>query len=166
MDTPHIASGLMSGNFLSFGDGESKYLKARKAAFQSDSAMVNRQNAILTIGLIEAAYAENYAQQMLAGKRAARRLREEQGTSAAETSQRNLDEIKEHVERKAEEALAPQDAEGRPLSDSINASPAPAAPKAPAAVPAPAPAEIDSTVLAPENGDGGVAAPVSIDMYV
>ena len=54
---------------------------------------------------LEDRYQGRYAERILEGKKAARNMMYEGQTASAEASKRNLDEIKEHIEEKAKEAL-------------------------------------------------------------
>lgn len=107
---------LMAGHFASIELTESRYIAARKAALQSDSDMVNRQNSVLTVAIAElevmsASGKPSSVQRYLIGKKAERRMREEQQRSAAEASESNLDEMKRDIKERAAEATRP-DTEG------------------------------------------------------
>ena len=107
----------MAQNFVSSGQEESKYLKAKKAAFQSDSNMNNRQNSILNSSLAElgANDSGSYAKRILVGKKAARRIQEEMNTSIREESEKNLEKISKQLKQKTEEQLAPKNEKGEPI---------------------------------------------------
>lgn len=129
------SANMMAQNFASAEREESRYITARKTAFQTDGDMANRQNSILNAGLAELNSlsdkdSTNYAVRSLIGKKAARRMLREQQQSAAEESQRNLKEIKEKIEEKAQEASAPKDENGNPIEtpsvgNAAEAAPAP-----------------------------------------
>ena len=71
---------------------------------------LTRQNSILQAGIaaceaVKEANSGRYAERILEGKKAGRNMMFEGQTATAEASERNLDEIKEHIEEKAKEAL-------------------------------------------------------------
>lgn len=102
-----ISSSIMADHFTHTGkDDGSKYIIARKAALQADSTSRLRQSAILQTAITEAANAESYAQQVLLGKRAARRMMLEKQQSVAESSEDNLKDIQKTIEEKAEAATS------------------------------------------------------------
>lgn len=125
MDSPQAQSGLrvtasnlslatsastMASNALKTGEEQSKYLSARERGSLAVANQVNRQNAILAsamaeINALSPEDQDNYAKRTYLGRKAARRVMEEQQTSAQEASEKNLDEIKEEIEKKAEEAF-------------------------------------------------------------
>ncbi len=115
-------SSLMAGNFVDTNPAESRYIAARKAAFQSDSNMTNRQNAVLAVtvaemALMTASGMSASTAQYLAGVRSQRRMREEQRASTTEVAESNLDEMKKDIEQKAQDATR-QDPEGNSRAES------------------------------------------------
>lgn len=116
-------SSSMAGNFAKSGSIEShqsSVVLAQKAAKKALSAQSLRQNAILAAGLAELATAQSLAEQIAIGKRAKERILREKHQATIEASERNLDEIKDDIEQKAHEALAPKDAEGNPIETQGN----------------------------------------------
>ena len=73
----------------------------------------NRQDSILSMAMTELATLGDeqggYAKRSLIGRRAARRMSEEQQTAVREHSERNLEEIRDEIEKQAEEATTPQE---------------------------------------------------------
>ena len=102
---------MMERNFVSHDYEESRYIKALHTSAQArKNISVSRQNSILQAGMaaceaLEDRYQGRYAERILEGKKAARNMMYEGQTASAEASKRNLDEIKEHIEEKAKEAL-------------------------------------------------------------
>ena len=102
---------VMGRNFVTKDSEESKYVKAAQVAAQvKKSAAVNRQNSILQAGISACENARTLADRIREGKKAARNMCFEMQISASEASKRNLDEIKENIEEKAEEAANAQTA--------------------------------------------------------
>lgn len=87
---------------MEMGSEESRYVKANKAALQSNNEMVNRQNAILAASLSSSGE-ESYAMRNLAGKRAARRIMQEQQQAVREQSQTHLDKTQQAIEENAQQ---------------------------------------------------------------
>ena len=112
-------SNMMSRNFAASEGKDTKYLDAVRVGLQTGRDMGNRQNSILSAGMaaLNAVDADDYAQRNLMGMQAARRMREEQETTVREESERNLEENRKRIEEKAQDAMAPTDAEGNPLPD-------------------------------------------------
>lgn len=102
---------MMERNFVSYDYEESRYIKALHTSAQArKNISINRQNSILQAGMaaceaLEDKYQGRYAERILEGKKAARNMMYEGQTATAEASKRNLDEIKDHIEEKAKEAL-------------------------------------------------------------
>lgn len=122
-------SSLMAGNFVDTNTAESRYIAARKAAFQSDSNMTNRQNAVLAVtvaemALMTASGMSASTAQYLAGVKSQRRMREEQRASTTEVAESNLDEMKKDIEQKAQDATR-QDPEGNSRAESTEEAASP-----------------------------------------
>ena len=152
------SSNLMSRNFASAEREESKYLKASLDSFTLDKQLnnqaSNRVNSLLN-SLGGVAFESKGADHAPAWYEM--QMRRIQNAESAESSERNLDEIKENIEQKAQEAAAPTDANGNPVESlstgnaggaapmpeisGSNPAPAPDVPAAtaPAAAPAPMP---------------------------
>lgn len=97
---------MMERNFVSADRGESNYLKTMRAVAQARKSLsITRQNSILEAGRAACAAARSMAERILEAKKAGRNMMFEGQTATAEASKRNLDEIKEHIEEKAKEAL-------------------------------------------------------------
>ena len=98
----------MSRNFVHHGNGGSEYTDAMLAAQRARSSMATRQMSILTTGraLVDALPSDaSYAEISREGRKAARLMEEEKDTATYEVSKRNLDEQKEEIEERAEEAM-------------------------------------------------------------
>lgn len=162
---------MMANHFANAESKESRYIAARKAAFQSDSNMTNRQNAVLAVtvaemALMTASGMSTSTAQYLAGVRSERRIREEQRASTTEASESNLDEMKKDIEQMAQEATR-QGSEGNSRAElteeaissgtASGLSVSPAAPlTAPAASKAPTPPTAPS--VAQTGAEAGIAA--------
>lgn len=97
---------MMERNFVSADRGESNYLKTMRAVAQARKSLsITRQNSILEAGRAACAAARSMAERILEAKKAGRNMMFEGQTATAEASKRNLDEIKDHIEEKAKEAL-------------------------------------------------------------
>lgn len=97
---------MMERNFVSADRGESNYLKTMRAVAQARKSLsITRQNSILEAGRAACAAARSMAERILEAKKAGRNMMFEGQTASAEASKRNLDEIKDHIEEKAREAL-------------------------------------------------------------
>ena len=97
---------LMERNFVSQESRSSHYLEAMEAAAQArKNVSITRQNSILQAGIAACAAARTMGERILEAKKAGRNMMFEGQTATAEASERNLDEIKEHIEEKAKEAL-------------------------------------------------------------
>ena len=187
MGVSSVDSNLMSRNFVSVSSGESKDVKAARVGAQVEqSTSMNRQQAILEAGMAACAAAKTPAQVALEAKKAARQMRFAMQASVAEESERNLKEIKKHIEEKAKEATENKDsatgkdavAPDSPLDQKSPAVPvasAPATEATPAEVPQaslPA-AQVQPAPVAVAAGDsaGASAAPQtavnpSVNVYV
>jgi hypothetical protein len=127
ISSAHTASSnLMSENFFSADRKESKYIKAGRAGREAVAKQANRQMAILNAGLAElnalsAKDGGNYAIRNLIGQKTARRMQEERQQTVREESERNLEEIKENIEQKAQEAVIPKDENGNPVENCLPA---------------------------------------------
>lgn len=104
---------IMEKNFVHSSATTSKYTKSSRAARDATSQQRNRQNAILTSAMIEVQILlnsdkdkNNYAKITLVGQRAANRIRDELQASSFEASKKNLDDIEDDIERRAEEAIS------------------------------------------------------------
>lgn len=109
LSTNSLAAGsYLADGALGVNDG-STYKQARMASAQAQASMQARQMAVLTQGIaaVEALGDDaSYAMRNLEGQKAARNMETEKQQSVAEESEKNLDEIKDSVEEKAEEAIA------------------------------------------------------------
>lgn len=103
-----MTESIMSRNFVHYGKGGSEYTDAILAAQRAHSSMITRQMSILTTGraLVNTLPSDaTYAEISLEGRKAARLMGEEKNTATYEVSKRNLDEQKEDIEDRAEEAM-------------------------------------------------------------
>lgn len=103
-----MTESIMSRNFVHHGNGGSEYTDAMLAAQRARSNMATRQMSILTTGraLVDALPSDTtYAEISREGRKAARLMEEEKDTATYEVSKRNLDEQKEDIEERAEEAM-------------------------------------------------------------
>lgn len=97
------SDGMMAQNFFSMDNEQSRYIKAKHVAAQSDvSLMASRQNAILSAGMAACASAKSMAELVREGKKAARQVGFDMQQSVSETSERNLKELKRRLEKKAQ----------------------------------------------------------------
>lgn len=150
MGVSSVDSNLMSRNFVSVSSGESKYVKAARVGAQVEqSTSMNRQQAILEAGMAACAAAKTPAQVALEAKKAARQMRFAMQASVAEESERNLKEIKKHIEEKAKEATESKDsATGKDAApDSPLDQKSPAVPVASAPATEATPAEVPQASL-------------------
>ena len=94
---------MMSVHFVHQGKNDSKYTLARKNGQNALAMQRNRQDSILSMAMTELATLGDeqggYAKRSLIGRRAARRMSEEQQTAVREHSERNLEEIRDEIER-------------------------------------------------------------------
>lgn len=100
-----MTESIMSRNFVHHGNGGSEYTDAMLAAQRARSNMATRQMSILATGRAMVDMADTYAEKALAARKAARLMEEEKDTATYEVSKRNLDEQKEDIEERAEEAM-------------------------------------------------------------
>ena len=103
-----MTESIMSRNFVHHGNGGSEYTDAMLAVQRARSNMATRQMSILTTGraLVDALPSDaTYAEISREGRKAARLMEEEKDASTYEVSERNLDEQKEEIEERAEEAM-------------------------------------------------------------
>lgn len=164
VSTPAASSNLMSRNFVSAEREESKYLKARKAGQEAVNNQANRQMAILNAGLAELSSLDGsggYAMRSLIGQKTARRIQEEGQQAVREESERNLKEIKDNIEEKTQEAVAPKDENGEPIEKGTTAGSAEATPIPEISVSnqAPAPAPDVSEALPPNTAQAVTPTP-------
>ena len=97
---------MMERNFVSADRGESNYLKTMRAVAQARKSLsITRQNSILEAGRAACAAARSMAERILEAKKAGRNMMFEGQTATAEAAKRNLDEITDHIEEKAKDAL-------------------------------------------------------------
>ena len=86
---------MMSAHFVHQGKNDSKYTLARKNGQNALAMQRNRQDSILSMAMTELATLGDeqggYAKRSLIGRRAARRMSEEQQTAVREHSERNLE---------------------------------------------------------------------------
>ena len=103
-----MTESIMSRNFVHHGNGGSEYTDAMLAVQRARSNMATRQMSILTTGraLVDALPSDaTYAEISREGRKAARLMEEEKDASTYEVSERNLDELKEEIEERAEAAM-------------------------------------------------------------
>lgn len=160
------ASNLMSGNFVSAGQEESKYLKATLSSFtvnkQLQNQSTNRVTALLdSLGGIQGpkiyeGVGSKHSIPEATIKLAMKRIID---AEEHEASERNLAEMKEKIEQKAQEAAAPKDENGQPIETGLPAKNAgESAPLPEISAPNPTPAPEIST--APEPDVAPDAAPL------
>lgn len=100
-----MTESIMSRNFVHHGNGGSEYTDAMLAVQRARSNMATRQLSILATGRAMVDMADTYAEKAMAARKAARLMEEEKDTATYEVSKRNLDEQKEEIEERAEEAM-------------------------------------------------------------
>ncbi len=103
-----MTESIMSRNFVHHGNGGSEYTEAMLAVQRARSSMATRQLSILATGraLVDALPSDaTYAEISREGCKAVRLMEEEKDTATYEVSERNLDEQKEEIEERAEEAM-------------------------------------------------------------
>lgn len=100
-----MTESIMSRNFVHHGNGGSEYTEAMLAVQRARSSMATRQLSILATGRAMVDMADTYAEKAMAARKAARLMEEEKDTATYEVSKRNLDEQKEEIEERAEEAM-------------------------------------------------------------
>ena len=100
-----MTESIMSRNFVHHGNGGSEYTDAMLAVQRARSNMATRQMSILATGRAMVDMADTYAEKAMAARKAARLMEEEKDTATYEVSKRNLDEQKEEIEERAEEAM-------------------------------------------------------------
>ncbi len=165
---------MMAGNFVSSGsveDHQSKYVKGRQAGNDAVLMQANRQDALLNVAIAEADAAKTYAERILAGKRAERRMKEEMQQASMEASRRNLDEQNKSVEENAAKAVEGTSEEGATQGEAAVSSEVQSAPVTSAASPQETVAaagqagSVMMEVAAPVNVAPAVSAP-SVDIVV
>lgn len=114
-----MGSNMMAGNFVNANRQPSKYVQAQIDGMQQLRDMRVRQSAILDAGMLAGAAAAGdstrYAERILEGQKAARKLEDEKSTAVNENSEDVLDKNAESIEEKAEEATNPTDENGNPI---------------------------------------------------
>lgn len=103
-----MTESIMSRNFVHYGNGGSEYTDAMLAAQRARSSMAARQMSILATGKAMVASLgpdAGYAEISLAARKAGRLMEEEKDTATHEASERNLEEQKDDIEKRAQEAL-------------------------------------------------------------
>lgn len=112
------SDGMMAQNFFSMDNEQSRYIKAKHVAAQSDvSLMASRQNAILSAGMAACASAKSMAELVREGKKAARQVGFDMQQSVSETSERNLKELKRRLEKKAQKTQKDDDGQAKGAAD-------------------------------------------------
>ena len=117
-----MTESIMSRNFVHHGNGGSEYTDAMLAAQRARSSMATRQMSILTTGraLVDALPSDaTYAEISREGRKAARLMEEEKDASTYEVSERNLDEQKEEIEERAEEAMNGEEEQNALSTDAV-----------------------------------------------
>lgn len=115
-----MTESIMSRNFVHNGNGGSEYTDAMLAAQRARSNMATRQMSILTTGraLVDALPSDaTYAEISREGRKAARLMEEEKDTATYEASKRNLDELKEDIEERAEAAMSGEEEQNARATD-------------------------------------------------
>ena len=114
-----MTESIMSRNFVHYGNGGSEYTEAMLAAQRARNSMAARQMGILATGKAAVAMLgpdASYADISRVGREAGRLMEEEKDTATHEASERNLEEQKESIEKRAQEALAGSE-DGAPAPD-------------------------------------------------
>lgn len=114
-----IGSGtMMAQNFFSAGNEQSRYIKAKHIAAQSDiSLMSSRQSAILSAGMAACASAKSMAELILEGKKAARQMDLDMQQSTSEASERNLKELRRRFEERSQKPQQSEEEQVKSTSD-------------------------------------------------
>lgn len=115
-----MGNNMMAGNFVNANRQPSKYVQAAMDGMQQLRDMRVRQSAILDAGILAgesaaATHSSRYAERILEGQKAARKVEEEKSTAINENSEDMLDKNAEDIEEKAEEATNPIDENGNPI---------------------------------------------------
>lgn len=115
-----MGNNMMAGNFVNANRQPSKYVQAAMEGMQQLRDMRVRQSAILDAGILAgesaaATYSNRYAERILEGQKAARKLEDEKSTAINENSEDVLDKNVDDIEEKAEEATNPTDENGNPI---------------------------------------------------
>ena len=167
------SSSIMSRSFVKSGsaaDNMSDYVQANLAAAEAAQTLAQSltKNVVSFLGAVGVMDPTNQTKTQAGAHNAVQAMA---GKTSGEAHERNLDEIKERIEEKTEEAMAPTDANGNPvkigaeggevLSAEIELAPEPQA--ASIAPPAPA-ADLPESSL-PEASAAAPRAP-SIDLVV
>lgn len=159
-------SNLMAGNFT--GPTErSQYIEATKTSFQVKQQMVLRSHQVLAAAaaeMLEAAGIDRTRCGSDVG--AAMEMRRISNKKTLEEFKKNQDEIQENIEQRAEEAMAPKDAEGNPVPDvtGTGSGSAPVADPAPTTAPETAPVESAGGGAVPEVATPEIASAVAISV--
>ena len=109
------SSSMMAGSFVKSGsaaDNMSDYVKANMAAAEAANRLSSGLNKTLSSVLKEAGIDPKEVASAAGADMAMRKL---SNRKTGEAHERNLDEIKEKIEEKTEEAMAPTDANGNPV---------------------------------------------------
>ena len=167
------SSNLMSGNFAGATE-KSRYIEADLAGRQAQQQMMMRSHQVLqaaAAGMLAANGIDASRPGSVAG--AGMEMTRISNTKALEASRRNLDEIRENIEHKAEEAVRPTDENGNPVENTTEAAPLPeisgynpATAPAPEMSAAPAPDVATIAVSAPEVATPSAPSVPSIDIMV
>lgn len=116
-----MTESIMSRNFVHSGNGGSEYTDAMLAAQRARNGMAARQMSILATGKAAVAMLgpdAGYAEISLEARKAGRRMEEEKDTATYEASERNLEEQKDDIEKRAQEALTGSE-DGAPAPDAL-----------------------------------------------
>lgn len=185
--TTNASTSMMAGNFASTEREDSKYINASLNSFsvakQMDNQATNRVTALLdSLGGIQGPtlYDGTGSKRGIPEAAIQRAMKRIQNVEAQEATERNLEEIKDGIKEKAQEAAAPKDENGNPIEglptesagetapmpEISGSNPAPAPDVSAAPTPAPAPEVAAAPAPMPEVSAPAAPSTPSINITV
>ena len=170
------SSNPMSGNFYNAAHEQSKYVQSSLEGKRQESAYANKMTSVVTSLISQASLWDQnrhfgdknhpIENTYVIGNRlttaSSKVMRQVQEEETAKESKKNLDEIKEDIEQRADKATAPADENGKPIeaapSEDAEKEAAPPVPETSASTEAPASSSETVTAVPPEVPEGMDAA--------
>ena len=120
------SASMMAHNFFDADARQSRYIQATQKSFQVLNSMRNSQYAVLQAGqtTVGALDVDDYAGRVLEGQKAARNMEKTKDVAVSETSEENLEDIRETIEENAEEAVSLKDENGSVGTEDAPSTPA------------------------------------------
>lgn len=149
---------LMAGNFAGATGEQSRYIQATLQSFEVERQVVLASKEVLTAVAASMVAASGIdADRASSPAGASMEMRRVSNTKTLEASGRNLKEVREEIEARAEEATAPKDANGNPIPDISDTEAGPAS-VAEVALPAAAPAQEKIAEMCKVSWEAGIEA--------